>query len=41
MSSAQKTADRCEALADKIEGEMPEFAKVTREAVALIRSWDD
>lgn len=41
MSNAQKTADRCEALADEIEGEMPEFAKVTREAVALIRSWDD
>ena len=41
MSNVQKAADRCEALADKIEGEMPEFAKVAREAVALIRSWDD
>ena len=41
MSDAQKTADRCEALAYEIEGEMPEFAKVALEAVALIRSWDD
>ena len=41
MSNAQKTADRCESLADEIETEMPEFAKVTRQAVALIRSWDD
>lgn len=41
MTNIQETADSCEALADKIEGEMPEFAKVTREAVAPIRSWDD
>ena len=41
MSNVQDAADRCEALADKIEVEMPEFARVTREAVELIRSWDD
>ncbi len=41
MVNIQETADSCEALADKIEEEMPEFAEVTREAVALIRSWDD
>ena len=41
MTNAQEAANDCEALADRIEGEMPEFAKVTREAVAVIRSWDD
>lgn len=41
MSKVQETAGRCEVLADMIEGEMPEFAKVAREAIELIRSWDD
>ena len=31
----------CEKYADIIEPEIPEFAKVLREAVAHIRSWDD
>lgn len=41
MTYAQETADYIERKADIIEGEMPEFAKVAREAAALIRSWDD
>ena len=31
----------CEKCADIVEAEMPEFAKVLREAVAHIHSWDD
>ena len=37
----QDIIERCEKNADIVEMEMPEFAKVLREAVDHMRSWDD
>ena len=33
--------ERCERNANTVETEMPEFAKVLREAADHMRSWDD
>ena len=41
MSNLQKKLNRIEELADIVEPEIPEFAKVAREAVTMIRTWDD
>lgn len=36
-----ESIEKCEECADTVEAEMPEFAKVMREAVGVIRKWDD
>ena len=39
--SIQEVIEDCERRADRIEAEIPEFAKVLREAVEVMRSWED
>ena len=37
----EETIAECERCADIVEKEMPEFAKVLREAIEHIRGWED
>ena len=41
LMAYEQRCDEMDALCDKIEPELPEFAKVGRECVAMIRSWSD
>ena len=41
MTHTQETADYCDARANEVEAEMPEFARILREATAMLRSWED
>ena len=37
----EESLAKCERYADIVEAEIPEYSKVMREAIAVIRSWDD